>query len=124
MQIRWLDVLRDALAIVIASALVRAVALGAEVSDPTTSAFVLGVFVVGFCIAGCLRPRRRFAHLGLVALAAWLILALYGASTGGVESSGAYVMLLFNPTLLGMLLGGAVSLAIVRRPAEPPPPAA
>jgi hypothetical protein len=85
---------------------------------------VLGVFVVGFCIAGCLSPRRRFAHLGLVALAAWLILALYGASTGGAESSGAYVMLLVNPTLLGMLLGGAVSLAIVPRPAEPPPPAA
>jgi hypothetical protein len=124
MQIRWVDVLRDALALVIASALVRAVALGAGASETATAGLVLGLFVVGFCVAGCLSPRRRFAHLGLVALAAWLILALNAASAGSVESPGAYIELLINPTLVGMVLGGAASFAIVRRPGEPPGPAA
>jgi hypothetical protein len=124
MPIRWLDVLRDALAIVIASALVRAVALGAGASDEATAAFVLGVFAVGFCVSGCLSATRRFAHLGLVAIATWLILALYAVATGGVESSRTYVSLFVNPILIGMLLGGAASLAIVRRPTDPPGPAA
>ena len=119
MQIRWLDVLRDALAIVIASALVRMVAIGAEVSDTASSLLLLGCFAVGFCVAGCLSPQRRFTHLGYVAFATWLILALYGAITGSGEPS-AYLLLLFNPTLLAMLLGGVASLAIVRRPSEPP----
>jgi hypothetical protein len=124
MQIRWLDVLRDALAIVIASALVRSVALAAGASDGVVGALLLGVCVVGFCVAGCLSPSRRFAHLGLVALATWLILSLIAAASGSAGSSAAYVGLLVNPILLGMLVGGAASLAIVRRPAEPPGPAA
>ena len=116
MQIRWLDVLRDALAIVIASALLRQAAIGAEIPDRATGGLLLGLFAVGFCVAGCLSPRRRFAHLGFVAFATWLILALYGVITGSAESPSAYVRLLINPTLLAMLVGGVASLAIVRRP--------
>jgi len=120
MQIRWLDVLRDALAIVIAGALLRLATFGADFSDPAMGGLVLGLFAVGFCVAGCLSPRRRFTHLGLVAFATWLILALNGVITGSADSPAAYILLLINPTLLAMLVGGVASLAIVRRPAEPP----
>ncbi len=120
MQIRWLDVLRDALALVIASALLRLAAIGAEISDKAIGGLVLGLFAVGFCVAGCLSPRRRFVHLGFVAFATWLILALNGAITGSAESPSTYLKLLINPTLLAMLIGGVASLAIARRPAEPP----
>jgi hypothetical protein len=123
MRIRWIDVLRDALAIVIASVFVRSVALGACASDGAAGALVLGAFVVGFCVAGCLSPSRRFAHLGAVALAIWVILSVIAAVSGS-GSSSSYLAFLVNPILLGMLVGGAASLAIVRRPAEPPGPAA
>jgi hypothetical protein len=124
MRIRWLNVLRDALAIVLASAVVRAIAIGVQASDGAVSALVFAVFAAGFCVAGCLSPIRRFAHLALVALAAWLILAANGALTGSAESPSTYVGFLVYPTLLGMLLGGAVSLAIVPRGAKPPSPPA
>ena len=124
MSIRWQNVLRDALAIVLASVLVRAVAAGAELSDPASGLLMLVVFAAGFCVSGCLGPSRRFAHLGLVALATWLILAANGALTGGAESPAAYVGLLLNPTLLGMVLGGVASLAIVRPGAKTPSPPA
>src|SRR3990172_544506 len=99
MQIRWLDVLRDAIAIVIASALVRMAAIGAEVSDAAMGGLVIGLFAVGFCVAGCLSPRRRFRHLSLVALLTWLILAVNGVLTGSADRPAAYVALLINPTL-------------------------
>ena len=119
MPIRWLDVLRDALALVIASALVQAAALGAGASAGATEALVFGVFAVGFCVSGCLSPRRRFRHLGLVAFATWMLLALIAALTGSSDRPSAYVAVLINQTLLAMLVGGVASLAIVKRPAEP-----
>jgi hypothetical protein len=124
MQIRWLNVLRDALAIVLASSLARVIGIGSELSDTAMSALMLVVFAVGFCVAGCLSPSRRFAHLGLVALAIWLTLAANGVLTGGAQSRGDYVALLLHPTLSGMVLGGAASLAIVRPGAKAPGPPA
>src|SRR5262245_24041469 len=124
MQIRWIDALRDALAIVIASSMVRWIVLGVGASEEAAAASVLGVCAVGFCVSGCLNPTRRFAHLGIVALATWLVLAITGMIGGGPDSSTASLTMLFNPILLGMLVGGAASLAIVRRPADPPGPAA
>jgi hypothetical protein len=120
MQVRWLDVLRDALAIVVGSALVRVAAISADLSEVATGALVLALFAAGFCAAGCLSPRRRFTHLGFVAFATWLILALYGVITGSASAPAAYILLLINPTLVGMFIGGVASLAIVRPPAEPP----
>jgi len=119
MQIRWLTVLRDALAIVIASSVVRAAGVGADLSDGAVGGLVLAVFTAGFCASGCLSPDGRWAHLALVALASWLILLANGVLTGGADSPAVYVALLVNPTLFGMLVGGAASLAIVRRPKVP-----
>jgi hypothetical protein len=113
MPIRWQNVLRDSLAIVVVSALVRWVGGSAEISAAAMGLLTRLVFIVGFCASGCLSPSGRFAHLGLVALATWLILAINGALTGAAEASGAYLEVLIN-TLIGMVLGGAASLAIVR----------
>jgi hypothetical protein len=123
MQIRWQRVLRDALAIVLASFLVRWVGTDAELSQPKVALLVRGVFIVGFCVAGCLSPSRRFAHLGVVALATWLVLAINGAMTGTARGPADYVSVLIN-TLIGMALGGVVSLAIVRPGAKASRPAA
>jgi hypothetical protein len=114
-QLRWLDVLRDALAIVIASSLVRALGLGAELSEGTVAWLLLAVFTAGFCASGCLHPERRWIHLSLVALASWLILSLYALLSGSADSPAVYVSILLKPTLLALVLGGAASLAIVRR---------
>jgi hypothetical protein len=123
MQIRWQKVLRDAIAIVLASFLVRWIGTGAELSQTKLALLMRVVFIVGFCAAGCLSPSRRFAHLGLVALATWLILAINGALSGAAQAPRDYLSVLIN-TLIGMVLGGAASLAIVRPGAKASPPAA
>jgi hypothetical protein len=119
MQIRLLGVLRDAFALVIASALARAVALGIEASDAAVAWIVFAVFAAGFCASGCLSPERRWTHLSLVALASWVLLVAIGVLTGGVGSAGLFIGFIVNPLLLALLVGGAASLAIVRRAKVP-----
>jgi hypothetical protein len=119
MQIRWLGVLRDAFALVIASSLARAVALGAEASDAALAWIVLAVFTAGFCASACLSPQRRWAHLSFVALASWVLLVAIGVLTGSLRSPAVFIGFIVNPLLLALLVGGAASLAIVRRAKVP-----
>ena len=75
----------------------------------------------GFCVSGCLAKRARFKHLTLVAVGVWLI----GTIVSAISAGGFFVSSLGDVALVvaAMLLGGLVSLAIVRPPpaAEPPP---
>jgi hypothetical protein len=77
---------------------------------------------VGFCVSGCLAKQSRFKHLALVAVGVWLIGTILRVISPGesfVLSLAALVQV-----FVAMLLGGLVSLAIVKPPPPAPPPAA
>ena len=73
----------------------------------------------GFCLAGCLSPRERFSHLGAVAVGVWLLANLLNSITRGFPMESAWMLALGSllPVAGAMLLGGAISLAVVRTPA-------
>ena len=73
----------------------------------------------GFCLAGCLSPKARFSHLGAVAVGVWLLANLLNTITRGfpLESSWMLALGSLPPVAGAMLLGGAISLAVVRTPA-------
>ena len=73
----------------------------------------------GFCLAGCLSPRARFSHLGAVAVGVWLLANLLNTITRGFPVESAWMLALGSlpPVAGSMLLGGALSLAVVRTPA-------
>src|SRR3990170_253248 len=118
MRIRWLDVLRDALAIVVLLSVVRMLVAGDEPAGGPLGMAIFGVLVAGFCVAGCLSPARRFAHLGAVALAVWAVTTAIAFQSGVEGWMGAQLGMLIW-VVLAMALGGALSLAIVRRPGPP-----
>jgi hypothetical protein len=86
---------------------------------PTASAVVL--MTVGFCVSGCLVKQARFKHLALVAVGVWLI----GTILKLISPGGSLVLSLAALTqiFVAMLLGGLVSLAIVRPAASTEPKA-
>jgi hypothetical protein len=124
MKIDWRTVLRDALGVLLLGSLggwAGGVLSGDPNGDvPTVSAVVL--MTVGFCVSGCLAKQARFKHLALVAVGVWLIGTILRVISPGesfVLSLAALVQV-----FVAMLLGGLVSLAIVKPPPPAPPPAA
>jgi hypothetical protein len=124
MKIDWRTVLRDALGVLLLGSLggwAGGVLSGDPNGDvPTVSAVVL--MTVGFCVSGCLAKQSRFKHLALVAVGVWLIGTILRVISPGesfVLSLAALVQV-----FVAMLLGGLVSLAIVKPPPPAPPPAA
>jgi hypothetical protein len=125
MKIEWRSVLRDALGVLLIGSLGgwAGGALSDEPNGAVPSASAVVLMTVGFCVSGCLAKQARFKHLALVAMGVWLI----GTILKLISPDGSLVQLLaaLPQIFLAMLLGGLVSLAIVRPPpaAEPPAPA-
>jgi hypothetical protein len=124
MKIEWRTVLRDALAVLLLGFLgaLFGGALGGEANGGLQAPSVIVLMAGGFCVSGCLAKRARFKHLVLVAVAVWLI-----GKIASAISTGAFSLLPLNDLVgifVAMLLGGLISLAIVRSPpsAEPPAP--
>jgi hypothetical protein len=122
MKIDWVVVLRDVLIVLVVSGLglfmVNA-ALSGGGSEGALTIVRIVLMGVGFCISGCLVKQTRFRHLGIVAIGVWFGTAL---NLIGTDRTLAHWILGLIPILLAMLLGGAVSLAIVRKPPAAPTP--
>jgi hypothetical protein len=123
MKIDWRAVLRDALGVLLLGFL--GVLIGKAIGSDSgggiriTSAIVM--MTAGFCVSGCLAKQARFKHLALVAVAVWLI----GMIVSAVSADWSFVLSLSDIALIAasMLLGGLISLAIVKPPpAAPQPP--
>jgi len=120
MKIDWLIAARDALLIeVLLSVVIMAIASaigGFSLSQANTATFL--ILTVGFCVAGCLKPVGRFPHLAVVAVLVILIgTVVNGLSRGFAAESLGTMLLGALPRVVGaMLVGGAISLAIVRTP--------
>jgi hypothetical protein len=110
MAIPWIAVLRDALAIVVARSLAKwlLAALGASVG--AQDALDFAVLAVAFCAIGCASPVRRSARLLATAASTWGVLLAVGILRGATVPYGRDLV----TTLVAMVLGGALSLAIAR----------
>lgn len=106
----WIWILRDALAIVVARSLVKALlaALGAGGIAPTAVDF--GVLVVAFCAIGYASPAQRLARLGLTAVCSWAIVLVVALVRGATAAFGFDLV----ETLFAAAVGGGASLAIAR----------
>jgi hypothetical protein len=119
-RIDWFTVARDVLMILVLLFVVMAATV-TVVEGISPAVFITIVFLclaAGFCVVGCLKPEGRFAHLALVAVGVWVLGALLNAATRGFPLEvwwklGAAAVL---PLAGAMLLGGAVSMAIVPTP--------
>ena len=131
MKIDWRSVLRDALGVLLLGFLGGLIgdAISGDASRGIRTVSTIVLMTAGFCLSGCLAKRARFKHLALVAVGVWLI----GTIVSAISAGGSLVWSLGDLALVlvAMLLGGLISLAIVRPPpaAEPPastepPPAA
>ena len=123
MKIDWKSVLRDALGVLLLGFLGGLVgdAIGGDASRGIRAASTIVMMATGFCLSGCLAKRARFKHLTLVAVGVWLI----GTIVSAISACGSFVWSLGDLALVvvAMLLGGLVSLAIVRSPPAADPPA-
>ena len=123
MKIDWRVVLRDALGVLLLGFLGGLVggALGGDSSRGIQPTSVIVMMTAGFCVSGCLAKQARFKHLALVATGVWLI----GTIVSAISAGGSFVWSLGNLALIvaAMLLGGLISLAIVKPPPAPPPAA-
>jgi len=125
MKIDWRSVLRDALGVLLLGFLGgwAGAGLSGDPNGGVPTALAVVMMTVGFCVSGCLAKRARFKHLTLVAVGVWLI----GTILKVISPDGSFVLSLAALTqiFVAMLLGGLISLAIVRPPpaAEPPAPA-
>jgi hypothetical protein len=123
MKIDWRSVLRDVLGVLLLWFLGGLVgrAIGGEANGGFQAVSVIVLMTAGFCVSGCLAKRARFKHLALVAVGVWLISTIVAASSAG----GPFVWSLGDFALIvaAMLLGGLISLAIVRPPPAAEPPA-
>ncbi|MBW1687748.1 MAG: hypothetical protein JRS35_22150 [Deltaproteobacteria bacterium] len=123
MKIDWRSVLRDALAVLLLGFLGGWVgaAIGGDASRGIRIASTIVMMTAGFCLSGCLAKRARFKHLTLVAVGVWLI----GTIVSAISADGSFVLSLSDIgwIAVAMLLGGLVSLAIVRPPPAAEPPA-
>jgi hypothetical protein len=120
MKIDWRTAARDVLLIlVIVFVAVQATALLVEQIDLQvilTASFA--AMVAGFCVAGCLTPRARFGHLSVVAVGVWLLGTSVNSFTRdlAVQSWLKLAAGALLPVAAAMLLGGAISMAVVRTP--------
>ncbi len=121
MKVDWLTVGRDVLLILV---LVFLLVTGlVRVMDGLDLNVAFGVvflaLTIGFGISGCLSPKARFSHLPVVAVGVWLVGTLLNATTRGFPIEIVWQMGLQSvlPVLGSMLLGGALSLAVVKTPA-------
>jgi hypothetical protein len=123
MKTDWRAVLRDALAVLLAGFLGGVIGrkIGGESNLGILMLFVVILMTAGFCVSGCLAKQARFRHLTLVAAGVWLISTIARA----VSTGGTFVWSMTDVGLIvaAMLLGGLVSLAIVKTPPAAPPPA-
>jgi len=122
MGIRWLPVLRNALAIVIVRSLLKAALEAAGTGEGGLALVDFGVLALAGCAVGCLAPAGRFATIAATAVGAWIVTLAIAGVSGVALGAGPALLWLVSPTLLAMLLGGALSLAIVRAPGAGPPP--
>jgi hypothetical protein len=124
MRIDWRAVLRDALGVLLLGFLGGLVggAIGGDSNEGTRAVSVIVLMTAGFCVSGCLAKQARFKHLALVAAGVWVIGTVVSAASAG----GSFVFSLSDIGLVAaaMLLGGLISLAIVKPPPAAPPPAA
>ena len=124
MKIEWRIVLRDALGVLLIGFLGGWVggALGGEAHGGFQAVSVIVLMTAGFCVSGCLAKRARFKHLSLVAVGVWLI----GTIVSAISADGSLIWSLGDLALVlvAMLLGGLISLAVVKPPPVPVPPAA
>lgn len=124
MKIEWQAAARDALIILVLVFVgVQGTARFVEKLDVTiavTACFV--AMAAGFCLAGCLSPRTRFKHLPVVAVIVWLLGTVLNSVSRSfpVESWGKLAAGAVLPVAAAMLVGGALSLAIVRTPEDQP----
>lgn len=117
---QWLDALRDALAVMLFVWLGNQ-ALAALGGKPPGDLLGRVLYLVGFCASACVcggAPRPRFEHLGRVFLVVWIVavvnLLIVFAQKGTFRADVA----LLTPAMLVLwvLIGGALSFAIVRAP--------
>ena len=122
MGMRWVVVLRNGLAIVIARSLLKAALDAAGLGERGVAVADFGLLALAGCAVGCLAPAGRFAQIAATAVAVWLVSVAVAWISGATLGAGLALGLLVSPTLLAMLLGGAASLAIVRTPGAGAPP--
>jgi hypothetical protein len=125
MKVDWRTAARDVLLIlvIVFVAVQGTVGLVEQVDLQIALTACFAAMVVGFCVAGCLTPRARFTHLSVVAVGVWLLGTLVNSFTRDVpvQSWAKLAAGALLPVAGAMLLGGAISMAIVRTPeAEQP----
>jgi hypothetical protein len=123
MKIDWRAVLRDALGVLLLGFLggLLGGVLGGGASGGVQAVSVIVLMTAGFCVSGCLAKRARFKHLALVALGVCLIGTIVSPFSAG--DSSVWLPGIFAQIMAAMLLGGLISLAIVRPPPAAEPPA-
>jgi hypothetical protein len=122
MKVDWLTLGRDVLLILVLLFLVVAGLARLTGGLDLNAAFGTGflAMTIGFGISACLSPKARFSHLPFVAVGVWLLGTILNATTRGFPIETVWQMGLQSvlPVLGSMLLGGALSLAIVKTPAS------
>jgi len=119
--VNWKHVARDVAIVWVVTlvggfvgAFIPALKQGVFADDVLRAGAVNLIFLpAAYCISGCLVKTNRFRHLSYVAFFAWLTSVLnvfLGYATWGMWISGIVAAYVF------MLIGGAISLIIVRDP--------
>jgi hypothetical protein len=123
LKINWFSVSRDILIVAVLGTFgtlaVTMVAGGLTDRSQLITAFVM--LSAGFAISGSLAGADRFKQLPLVAVGAWAVRLVDGLIRQSEQIASITVGILFM--LVAMLVGGAISLAIVRPGAASEPPA-
>ena len=117
MKIRWRGVIRDVFIICFLT-FIGGLVVQTSVGAPATrfKAFVLSnlfLQIVGFTIGGCITKTKRIKHLFIVSIGVWIVNLLNIVS--GASTFALWLVSLL-PTLLMMLIGGALSFLFVRTP--------
>lgn len=124
MKIDWLAVLRDTLIVTVLGTFgtlgVSLATGGLTARSQLITAFVM--LSAGFALSGCLAGAGRFKHLPGVAVGVWVLRLIDGLIRESDRMAGITVGIVF--VLVAMLVGGAVSLAIVKPGAKTAPAAA
>lgn len=120
MKVDWLTLGRDVLMILVLLFLLVVGLARATGGLDLNAAFGAGfvAMTIGFAVSGCLSPKARFKHLPFVAAGVWLLGTLLNTLTRGFPIEAVWQMGLQSvlPVFGSMLLGGALSLAIVKTP--------